>query len=173
MMNFEDIEVKEVMIQKDELVTANPDDKVAAVILRMIRENIGGVPIVEKNKCVGIVTMRDIMFENLLLETNSKVVKMETVGIGEILDKPFDAVFGHFEALFAPVPSIFWAIVFSVVVMASFLKSEEDPAPPTILMIVLGVLFDGLIGGPIDVFFKIAVGAGIGIITFLIYKGRR
>lgn len=63
-MNFEDIDVKEVMIHRDELVTANPDDKVAAVILRMIRENIGGVPIVEKDKCVGIVTMRDIMFAN-------------------------------------------------------------------------------------------------------------
>ncbi|PTD94396.1 hypothetical protein C9439_02430 [archaeon SCG-AAA382B04] len=63
-MCIEDIDVTDVMIEREDLITANPQDKVAAVILRMIRENIGGMPIVEKEKCVGIVTMRDIMFAN-------------------------------------------------------------------------------------------------------------
>lgn len=63
-MCLEDIEVREAMIDKEDLITAEPEDKVAAVILRMIRENIGGMPIVEEGTCVGIVTMRDIMFAN-------------------------------------------------------------------------------------------------------------
>lgn len=63
-MCLDEVDVKDVMIDKGDLVTANPQDRVAAVILRMIRENIGGMPIVEEEKCVGIVTMRDIMFAN-------------------------------------------------------------------------------------------------------------
>ncbi|WGI17246.1 CBS domain-containing protein [Methanonatronarchaeum sp. AMET-Sl] len=52
------------MVDRKNLITARPGDRVAAVILRMIRDGIGGVPITDGDECVGIVTMRDIMFAN-------------------------------------------------------------------------------------------------------------
>ncbi|OKY78275.1 MAG: Zn-dependent protease fused to CBS domain [Candidatus Methanohalarchaeum thermophilum] len=60
-MRPKDVSVEEAMIEKENLITAKPGDKVAAVILRMIREGVGGVPIVRDGECVGIVTMNDIM----------------------------------------------------------------------------------------------------------------
>ncbi len=60
----EKIKIKDIMIKEEDLLVAEPEDKVAAVILRMIRRGIGGIPIVDEDECVGVITMRDIMFAN-------------------------------------------------------------------------------------------------------------
>ncbi|OUJ18858.1 CBS domain containing protein [Methanonatronarchaeum thermophilum] len=59
-----EVKASDMMVEKEKLITAGPEDRVAAVILRMIRDGVGGVPITDEGQCVGIVTMRDIMFAN-------------------------------------------------------------------------------------------------------------
>ncbi|RZN60992.1 CBS domain-containing protein [Methanonatronarchaeum sp. AMET6-2] len=59
-----EVKAEDMMVERENLITAKPNDRVAAVILRMIRDGVGGVPITDEDECVGIVTMRDIMFAN-------------------------------------------------------------------------------------------------------------
>ena len=50
---------KDIML--DDVITASSDDLIAAAKLKMVRANIGGVPIVNKGKLVGLITHRDIL----------------------------------------------------------------------------------------------------------------
>ncbi|MEE8168198.1 MAG: CBS domain-containing protein [Candidatus Hydrothermarchaeales archaeon] len=59
-MTLEDLKAKDVMIT--ELVTVSPNEKIALTDLIMTRRNIGGLPVIDKGKLVGIITQRDIMF---------------------------------------------------------------------------------------------------------------
>jgi CBS domain-containing protein len=57
-MDLRNIKAKDIM--RKNVIVASPDEIVGAAKLRMVRKNIGGLPVVKKNKLVGIVTMRDI-----------------------------------------------------------------------------------------------------------------
>lgn len=43
------------------VIVSKPDDLVAASKLKMVRANIGALPILEGNKLVGLITHRDVL----------------------------------------------------------------------------------------------------------------
>jgi CBS domain-containing protein len=53
------LHAKDVMIT--EVVVSAPEDLVAAANLKMVRANIGGVPVVKNEKLIGLITHRDIL----------------------------------------------------------------------------------------------------------------
>lgn len=59
-MDLKKVKAKDVMVE--ELITISPDEKIALADLTMTRNNIGGLPVVERGKLVGIITQRDVMF---------------------------------------------------------------------------------------------------------------
>lgn len=58
-MELKKINAKDVMIR--ELITIGPEEKIALADLIMTRSSIGGLPVVDRGKLVGIITQRDIM----------------------------------------------------------------------------------------------------------------
>jgi CBS domain-containing protein len=56
---MEKIKAKDIMVE--ELITIAPEEKIALADLIMTRNSIGGLPVVDKGKLVGIITQRDIM----------------------------------------------------------------------------------------------------------------
>jgi len=56
---IEKLHAKDIMIQ--EVHVSCPTDLVAAAKLKMMRCNVGGLPVVDENKLVGIITHRDIL----------------------------------------------------------------------------------------------------------------
>lgn len=58
-MELKGIKAKDIMVT--ELLTISPTEKVAAADLLMVRNNIGGLPVIENEKLVGIITQKDIM----------------------------------------------------------------------------------------------------------------
>lgn len=58
-MELKKIKAKDVMIK--ELITIGPEEKIALADLIMARSSIGGLPVVDRGKLVGIITQRDIM----------------------------------------------------------------------------------------------------------------
>ncbi len=58
-MSLKDVKAKDIMIT--ELMTISPTEKVAAADLLMVRNSIGGLPVIENEKLVGILTQKDIM----------------------------------------------------------------------------------------------------------------
>jgi CBS domain-containing protein len=53
------LQAQDIMIQ--EVQITSPHDLVAAAKLKMMRCNVGGLPVVDENKLVGIITHRDIL----------------------------------------------------------------------------------------------------------------
>lgn len=53
------LHAQDVMIT--EVVVSAPQDLVAAANLKMVRANIGGVPVVKDEKLIGLITHRDIL----------------------------------------------------------------------------------------------------------------
>jgi CBS domain-containing protein len=79
------LQAQDIMIQ--EVQVTSPHDLVAAAKLKMMRCNVGGLPVVDEKKLVGIITHRDILLaggEALglkvddLMSKDLKVVKKET-----------------------------------------------------------------------------------------------
>ncbi len=62
-MMLKDLTARDLM--RINVVSVSPDEKVAAIDLLMVRKSLGGVPIVENERVVGIVTSRDIMISRL------------------------------------------------------------------------------------------------------------
>ncbi len=60
MRGLKDLKAEDVMVKK--LITVAPDVKIAYADLLMTRNSIGGLPVVEEEKLVGIITQRDIMY---------------------------------------------------------------------------------------------------------------
>lgn len=52
-------------LMRTKVISVHPDDKVAGVDLLMVRKSLGGVPIVDNEEIVGILTQRDIMISRL------------------------------------------------------------------------------------------------------------
>ena len=48
-------------IMLTDIITSNPNELVAGVKLKMLRANIGGVPITKDKKLVGLITHRDVL----------------------------------------------------------------------------------------------------------------
>ena len=55
----DDLKAKNVMIET--VQTISPTDLIAAAKLKMMRSNVGGLPVVDDGKFVGIITHRDIL----------------------------------------------------------------------------------------------------------------
>ncbi|MDP3065225.1 MAG: CBS domain-containing protein [Methanobacteriaceae archaeon] len=53
------LRARDIMIQ--EVYVSSPNDLVAAAKLKMMRCNVGGLPVVDEKKLVGIITHRDIL----------------------------------------------------------------------------------------------------------------
>ncbi|HPU37376.1 MAG: CBS domain-containing protein [Methanothermobacter sp.] len=53
------LRAKDIMIR--DVIVVKPEESVAAAKLKMVRANIGGVPVVEGDKLVGFITHRDIL----------------------------------------------------------------------------------------------------------------
>lgn len=79
------LQAQDIMIQ--EVQVTSPHDLVAAAKLKMMRCNVGGLPVVDEKKLVGIITHRDILLaggEALglkvddLMSKDLKVVKKDT-----------------------------------------------------------------------------------------------
>ncbi|WJI09371.1 CBS domain-containing protein [Methanobacterium sp. CWC-01] len=82
---IEKLLAQDIMIQ--EVQVTSPHDLVAAAKLKMMRCNVGGLPVVDEKKLVGIITHRDILLaggEALglkvddLMSKDLKVVEKET-----------------------------------------------------------------------------------------------
>ncbi len=59
---MKNLKAKDVMVAKDKLITISPDDKIALADLKMLRNNVGSLPVVDDDgKLLGIITQRDIM----------------------------------------------------------------------------------------------------------------
>ena len=56
---IKNLHAQDVMIT--EVVISAPEDLVAAANLKMVRANIGGVPVVKDEKLIGLITHRDIL----------------------------------------------------------------------------------------------------------------
>lgn len=56
---IEKLHAKDIMIQ--EVHVTSPTDLVAAAKLKMMRCNVGGLPVVEEKHLVGIITHRDVL----------------------------------------------------------------------------------------------------------------
>ncbi|RMF90945.1 MAG: CBS domain-containing protein [Methanobacteriota archaeon] len=65
-MDLYKLRVEDIMIR--DFVTADSSDKVANANLKMVRKGIGGLPVVDESRLVGIITHRDIVLsgENVM-----------------------------------------------------------------------------------------------------------
>ncbi len=87
---IEDLCAKDIMLT--DIIVSSPNDLVAAAKLKMVRANIGAVPIVENEELVGLITHRDVLLagseamgikvEDLMSKNLSTV--SESVNIKEI-----------------------------------------------------------------------------------------
>jgi len=58
-MALKDLKARDVMITK--LLTISPREKIALADLIMMRNSVGGLPVVDGKKIVGIITQRDLL----------------------------------------------------------------------------------------------------------------
>ncbi len=72
-MEIKDVKAKDIMIT--DLLTVNPKEKVAAADLLMVRNSIGGLPVIEDEKLVGILTQRDIMLSRFSISVGGLQVE--------------------------------------------------------------------------------------------------
>lgn len=85
-MDMKNLNAEDIML--DEVIVSYPDDLVAVVNLKMVRANIGGLPIVdEDNRLLGIITHRDTLLAGdaamafkvkSLMSTNLTTVSLDT-----------------------------------------------------------------------------------------------
>jgi len=86
---------KDVMIKRKDMYTINPKKRIALARLRMLRQGVGALPVVDDdNNLVGIITLRDIdlagertndLFAEDLMTTDI-ITKRENTPISEIAE---------------------------------------------------------------------------------------
>jgi len=67
-------------------VTVSPDQTLGNAVALMSRNNFSGLPVVEKDKVVGILTNRDIRFEKNLSQRVADVMTQELITVSEVED---------------------------------------------------------------------------------------
>lgn len=72
-MELKDITATDIMVT--ELLTISPTEKVAAADLLMVRNSIGGLPVIDNEKLVGILTQRDIMLSRFSISVGGLQVE--------------------------------------------------------------------------------------------------
>lgn len=72
-MEIKDVTAKDIMIS--DLLTVSPSEKVAAADLLMVRNSIGGLPVIENERLVGILTQRDIMLSRFSISVGGLQVE--------------------------------------------------------------------------------------------------
>ncbi|HUX99409.1 MAG TPA: CBS domain-containing protein [Candidatus Deferrimicrobium sp.] len=72
-MAIRDITAKDIMIK--DVLTISPTEKVAAADLLMVRNNVGGLPVIENEKLVGIITQKDIMLSRFSISVGGLQVE--------------------------------------------------------------------------------------------------
>lgn len=78
-MGITDLKAKDIMIPQQKLITISSEEKVVAADLKMIRNNIGGLPVIEKDgTLVGIITQRDILLSRFHQIGELKVADLMT-----------------------------------------------------------------------------------------------
>jgi CBS domain-containing protein len=80
----DNLKAQDIMI--DEVYVTSPLDLVAAAKLKMMRCNVGGLPVVDDKKLVGIITHRDI----LLAGGEALVLKVEDLMSKDLLIAEID-----------------------------------------------------------------------------------
>lgn len=80
---LKDLLAKDIMIT--DILVATPDDLIAAANLKMVRGNVGGLPVVDGMDLIGLITHRDILLaggESLKLKVTDLMSKdLEVVHI--------------------------------------------------------------------------------------------
>lgn len=64
-MDLSDLKAKDLM--STEPLAVHPSEQIAAVDLLMSRNKLGGIPVIDNGKLVGLITMRDIMLSRFSL----------------------------------------------------------------------------------------------------------
>ncbi len=59
MVDLRDLRARDIMIK--DVMKADTDEKIASAKLRMMRHGIGGLPVEEEGRLVGVITHRDII----------------------------------------------------------------------------------------------------------------
>ncbi|NVM54692.1 MAG: CBS domain-containing protein [Candidatus Helarchaeota archaeon] len=72
-MELKDIKAKDIMVT--DLLTIDPHEKVAAADLLMVRNSIGGLPVIENEKLIGILTQKDIMLSRFSISVGGLQVE--------------------------------------------------------------------------------------------------
>jgi IMP dehydrogenase len=90
-----DTSAKDVMIKRKDMYTINPKKRIALARLRMLRQGVGALPVVDDdNNLVGIITLRDIdlagertndLFAEDLMTTDV-ITRGENTSISEIAE---------------------------------------------------------------------------------------
>jgi IMP dehydrogenase len=90
-----DTSAKDVMIKRKDMYTINPKKRIALARLRMLRQGVGALPVVDdNNNLVGIITLRDIdlagertndLFAEDLMTTDV-ITRGENTSISEIAE---------------------------------------------------------------------------------------
>ena len=90
-----DTSAKDVMIKSKDMYTINPKKRIALARLRMLRQGVGALPVVDDdNNLVGIITLRDIdlagertndLFAEDLMTTDV-ITRGENASISEIAE---------------------------------------------------------------------------------------
>lgn len=92
MEGLDTILAKDAMIR--DIYTIHPENRVALARLRMLRHSVGALPVIDKEKLIGIVTLRDIDLAGneasaLLVEdlmTTNLITENEDAPISEIAE---------------------------------------------------------------------------------------
>ncbi len=72
-MSLKDVKAEDIMIR--DLLTISPTEKVAAADLLMVRNSIGGLPVIDNENLVGILTQRDIMLSRFSISVGGLQVE--------------------------------------------------------------------------------------------------
>ncbi|MHA1785680.1 MAG: CBS domain-containing protein [Candidatus Helarchaeota archaeon] len=72
-MTLSELKARDVMVT--EPIAVHPSEQIAAVDLLMSRNNLGGIPVIDNSRLIGIITLRDIMLSRFSICVNGMKVE--------------------------------------------------------------------------------------------------